>query len=105
MDDRNFPQEFEAEAKADRPATPLENAMMELEREQGELYEACSILADKLRGVLKVPYGRDKETMLADAPSKDVDMHSPLVRQISSCANRTRSTRDIIKHLTKSLEV
>ena len=104
MDDRAYPQE--ETTVADRPATPIENAMMNLEREEGELFEAVGALAHKLERVLRTPYNRGEVLgKAADEPSKDVDRHSGLVRQIDSCKNRTRSTREVIEHLLKNLEV
>lgn len=87
----------------DRPATPVENVTMDLEREQGMLFEALTILAEKMRPVLKSPYSRDN-AIAADEPSRDVDGHSPLVRQLSSCVARTRTTREIVDYLLKTLE-
>ena len=92
--------------ETDRPATVLENAMFELEAAQGELFESASMLARKLRGVMKRPYDPKEEALrTVDAPSKDTERHSALVRQLSSCSNRTRSTREIIEFINSQIEV
>lgn len=91
---------------ADRPASPVENAMMTLEAEQGKMYEMVTELARKLNPVLKRKFNPEaSRAVLADAPSKDVDSHSQLVRQIDGCKNRTRSTLEIIDYLLMNTEV
>lgn len=107
MDEREtrYPRVDENETVADRPATVLENAMFELEMVQGELFEATNLLARKLERIMQRPYNPKESASLADMPSKDTERHSPLVRQLSSCAARTRSTREIVDYINGQLEV
>lgn len=105
----NFEERFDrglTTEAVDRPMSPIEGAISELEMSQSELYERVSVLARQLAPVLKRKYDPKEEALAkADAPGRDTEIHSSLVRQVSSCTNCTRSTTEIINFIVNNLEV